>query len=198
MNEFIEALKKRRSIYMLGRNVKMPQDDIKELVKEVVELSPTAFNSQSQRVVILFDKAHEKVWDFTEAELKKVTPADRFPTTQAKIKGFRDAYGTILFFEDQETVKALQEKFPTYADNFPIWSEQASGLTTSNVWTALATVGIGANIQHYNPLIDEDIANEWKLPASWKLRSQMVFGSTEAEAQPKEFMDRGSRFKTFH
>ena len=35
-------------------------------------------------------------------------------------------------------MKNLQDSFPLYADNFPVWSEQATGLTQANVWTALA------------------------------------------------------------
>ena len=40
------------------------------------------------------------------------------------------------------------------------------------VWTTLAAAGIGANLQHYNPLPDAAIAKEWNLPESWLLRAQ--------------------------
>ena len=103
----------------------------------------------------------------------------------------------MLFFEDQDVVKGLQEQFALYADNFPIWSEQASGLTTENVWVALSLAGLGANLQHYNPVIDDAVAKEWSIPANWKLRSQLVFGSVESPAQPKEYMDDQDRFKVF-
>ncbi len=193
--QFIQALKERRSIYALGRNVTLTEDEIADLIKEVVKLSPTAFNSQTQRVVILFGENHEKVWDITEAALKPLTPPEAFPNTQKKLEGFKNAFGTILFFEDQDVVKSLQEQFALYADNFPIWSEQAHGLTAANVWTALATKGLGANLQHYNPLIDEGVAKTWDIPANWKLRGQIVFGSKEAEAGAKEFMNDDDRFK---
>ena len=71
-------------------------------------------------------------------------------------------------------MKNLQDSFPLYADNFPVWSEQATGLTQANVWTALAQENIGANLQHYNPVIDEAVAAEWSIPANWNLRAQMV------------------------
>ena len=93
----------------------------------------------------------------TEDALKPLTPAEAFPNTQAKLQGFAGA-GTILFFEDTDIVKNLQDSFPLYADNFPVWSEQATGLTQANVWTALAQENIGANLQHYNPVIDEAVA----------------------------------------
>lgn len=129
--------------------------------------------------------------------MKPLTPAEAFPNTQAKLQSFAAGKGTILFFEDQDVVKSLQEQFELYAENFPIWSEQASGLTQANVWTALAQENIGANLQHYNPVIDEAVAKEWSIPSNWKLRGQLVFGSIEEAAGSKEYMEDSARFKTF-
>lgn len=198
MPEFMNILKKRRSIYTLGKEVSLKDEEIEALIKEVVKHSPTAFNSQTQRVVILFDKAHQKLWDLTETALKPVTPPEAFPNTQAKLQGFSQAKGTVLFFEDTDIVKGLQEQFALYADNFPVWSEQASGLTQSNVWLALSEAGLGANLQHYNPLIDSAVQKEWSLPTTWSLRAQLVFGSIEADAGEKEFMDEIDRYQVFH
>ncbi|WP_338157173.1 nitroreductase family protein [Atopococcus tabaci] len=168
-----------------------------KLVKEVVRESPTAFNSQTQRVVVLFDDAHKKLWSITEEVLKPLTPEENFPATQEKLQGFANAKGTILFYEDTDVVKTLQEQFELYAENFPIWSDQASGLTQANVWTALAEKNIGANLQHYNPVIDEKVAAEWDIPANWKLRAQLVFGSIEAEPAEKEYIEDENRFRVF-
>lgn len=44
------------------------------------------------------------------------------------------------------------------------------------IWTALSAEGLGANLQHYNPLIDAKIAEAWDLPSSWQLSAQLVFG----------------------
>lgn len=70
---------------------------------------------------------------------------------------FKAGYGTVLFFEDQSIVKSLQEQFALYADNFPIWSQQTSGMHQLVVWTALEGEGLGATLQHYNPLIDDEV-----------------------------------------
>jgi hypothetical protein len=53
-------------------------------------------------------------------------------------------------------------------------------LTISSVWTGLEALGFGANLQHYNPLIDAGVAKQWNLPSEWRLVAQMVFGSPEA------------------
>lgn len=56
------------------------------------------------------------------------------------------------------------------------------------VWTALAEENLGATLQHYNPLIDTAVANEWQLPKSWKLIAQMPFGTIENQPDDKEFI----------
>lgn len=64
-------------------------------------------------------------------------------------------------------------------------------------WTALETEGLGANLQHYNPLIDEKVAATWDVPADWKLHAQLVFGSKAAPAGEKTFMPVEQRMKVF-
>ncbi|NOL49146.1 nitroreductase family protein [Pelistega europaea] len=195
---FFELQQKRRSIYAIGKNVNLSKADIVALVKKTVREAPSSFNSQSSRVVVLFGEAHDKLWSTTLDTLRKIVPADTFAATEQKINGcFKAGFGTVLFFEDQDVVKGLQAKFPAYADNFPIWSEQASGIAQYAVWVALAEQGVGATLQHYNPLIDEAVAKEWGIPTSWKLRAQMPFGSIEAPAAEKTYMDDEVRFKVF-
>jgi uncharacterized protein len=54
------------------------------------------------------------------------------------------------------------------------------------VWTALEGLGFGANLQHYNPVIDAPIAKEWDIPSDWRLIAQLVFGSIEAPVGQKQ------------
>lgn len=44
------------------------------------------------------------------------------------------------------------------------------------VWTALAEQGIGASLQHYNPLIDVAVTRVFSVQESWRLAAQMPFG----------------------
>ena len=111
---------------------------------------------------------------------------------------FPPALSTILLFEDQTVISALQEKLPTYAQKFPEWSGHAHGILAANLWTALEVEGFGANLQHYNPLIDAKVAAEWEIPASWTLTAQLVFGKNEGgPAGEKEFKSLEERVKVF-
>ncbi|MBP6861204.1 MAG: nitroreductase family protein [Neisseriaceae bacterium] len=196
MTDFIRTLKKRRSIYALGKNTTLSEANIESLIVSAVQESPSAFNSQSSRIVILFNAAHDRLWAITEQALRAKVAADFGPTAE-KLALFKAAKGTVLFFEDQAVVAALQSQFPAYADNFPIWSEQSSGMAQHAVWVALNEQGIGASLQHYNPLIDPDVTVEWAIPEAWQLKSQMPFGSIEAEAAEKNYVEIDTRFKVF-
>ncbi|WP_107860864.1 nitroreductase family protein [Neisseria weaveri] len=192
-----QAAETRRSVYALNKNLPLPAAEVAEMVKHAVLHTPSSFNSQSTRVVVLFGAEHEKLWQFAEDALRAIVPAENFEPTKQKLDMFKAAAGSVLFFEDQNVVKGLQERFPSYADNFPIWAEHADAMHQYAVWTTLAAAGIGANLQHYNPLIDNAVAQEWSVPANWTLRAQMVFGGIDAPAGEKTFEPLEGRLKVF-
>ena len=82
--DFITAVQERRTIYGLGRQVNVPDEKILELVEHAVMHCPTAFNSQSGRVVVLFGSHHDKLWDITKGVLRKIVPADKFALLKKK------------------------------------------------------------------------------------------------------------------
>lgn len=188
MTEILELFRKRRSVYNLGPNIKLSSQQVFNLVQECIKNAPSAFNSQSARAVVLFKAEHQKLWDIVLKQLQKVTPEDKFASTENKIASFAAAYGTILFFEDMAVVEDLQQRFPLYKNAFPEFSCQSSGMAQYMVWTALAAQNIGASLQHYNPLIDNDVKQAFDLPQEWKLMSQMPFGSIITPADKKDFL----------
>lgn len=197
MNSFLDAIKKRRSYYAIGEEEIVPVERIEELVKEAVKYVPSAFNSQSARVVILFGENHKKLWDITEETLRKIVPEGQFASTEKKMAGFRSGYGTVLFFEDDTVIRSMQKEFELYKDNFPVWAKQSNGMLQFAVWTALELEGLGASLQHYNPLIDDEVKGEWNIPESWRLIAQMPFGNPTAEPGDKDFLPLEERVKVF-
>lgn len=196
--KFIELAKQRRTIYSLGRNVKLSEAELTDLIKESIKNSPSAFNNQTTRAVILFGDSHEKLWDIVIDRLKQEVPDEAaFAKTTAKVNSFKAAFGTILFYTETKTVKEFEDNFPLYAANFQDWSEQSQGNAQYAVWTSLAENGIGANLQHYNPLIDDEVRAAFNIPATWRLRGEMDFGSIEAPAGDKDFMADDDRFMVF-
>ncbi|MFH4416215.1 MAG: nitroreductase family protein [Neisseriaceae bacterium] len=195
-NSFLKSFKTRRTVYELSNQLTQEQGQLEELIFSAIELTPSAFNSQTSRAVILFGDAHLYLWQkIVRKTLRSLVTGD-FSPTENKLKAFAQAYGTVLFFEDMQVVDRFKKDYPTYAPNFISFSEQSSGMAQLAVWTALATESIGASLQHYNPLIDDEVKAHWKLPAYWKLLSQLVFGSIKSFPGEKEIRSRIARFRT--
>lgn len=197
-NQFLDLITKRRTIYAIGKNIEQSPERLTDLIQTAIKQSPSAFNSQSSRAVILFNTEHEKFWGIVADKLKSYAKDEASAAkTTAKMASFAAGVGTVLFFEDQTVVQALQEQFPSYADNFLIWAEHSTAIAQFATWTALHTEGLGASLQHYNPIVDEQVHAEWNIPANWKLRAQLVFGSIEGETHAKDYLADEERFKIF-
>jgi Predicted oxidoreductase related to nitroreductase len=192
--KFLAAVKNRRTIYDISGDSSVSDSRIQEIVNEAVTYTPSAFNSQSARVVVLFGEHHSRLWDITKETLRKLISGD-FSKTEQRVNGFRKGYGTILFFEDQAVVTSLQNQFPTYKDNFPVWSQQSSGMLQYVIWTALEAEGLGVNLQHYNPIIDEEVKQTWNIAEEWRLIAQMPFGKKVADPGKKEIQPLESRVR---
>lgn len=194
---FYSAVADRRTFYGISKEAVTSDERIKEIIEYAVKHAPSAFNSQSARVVLLLGKHHDRLWDITKEALRKIVPADKFSSTENKINSFQSGYGTVLFFEDNSIIEGLQKKFPAYKNNFPIWSQQSSGINQYIIWTSLEIEGFGVSLQHYNELIEEDIKKEWSIQNNWKLIGQMPFGKPTAQPDDKQFQPLENRVKVF-
>lgn len=195
--DFLDSIAKRRTFYGIKKETNVTPQRVQEIVEQATLHTPSAFNSQSARVVVLFGQQHEKLWSITMDTLRKIVPAGSFASTEQKINSFAAGAGTILYFEDMTVIETLQKNFGLYKDNFPIWSLQSNGMLELVIWTALELEGLGASLQHYNPLIDDQVKNQWKLPASWKLLAEMPFGTPTAQPDAKEFTPINDRVKVY-
>ena len=181
---FLAALANRRSYYALRSESSIPDAKIRSILSEIMLKTPSAFNSQTTRAILLLKKEHERFWEITKDVLLARIGPERFAKTLPKLDSFKAAYGTLLFYEDQLSVAQMKKKFASYAENIESWSEHSSGMHQMNSWVALEAEGFGANLQHYNPIIDDEIQAAFHVPKDWKLRSQLVFGSPDGETPP--------------
>ncbi|MDE6507368.1 MAG: nitroreductase family protein [Alistipes sp.] len=193
-----ELFCRRRSYYALAAESPVTDAQIEEIVRFVVKHVPSAFNSQSTRLVLLLHEHHAELWNIVKRALRAVVPEDAFARTEAKIdRSFASGYGTVLFYEDSAAVRMLQQRYPTYAGNFPVWSEHTSAMHQLALWTLLEEAGFGASLQHYNPLIDRDVQQHWHLPSEWRLIAQMPFGLPAADPEEKSFEPVEARIRVF-
>jgi uncharacterized protein len=183
---FLEAVIARRTNYTLTPASSIPDSRIREILTTTLENAPSTFGSYTTRLVLLLKEENFKLWDTVTAIVKSVTPPEQFNGyTKARLDGFRNAYGTVLYFEDPENTHKLQGQYAFAKDHFPVWAQHTSAIHQFIIWTAFADEGLGVSLQHYNPLIDEKVKAEWGVPASWDLVAQMPFGVPSAPPNPK-------------
>lgn len=195
---FKEALLHRRSYYDLSPESPITETQIEEILRFALKHVPSAFNSQSTRLVLLLHEHHTAFWKIVKRTLRAVVPEDSFAQTEDKIdRGLAAGYGTVLFYEDTNVVRELQQNYPIYAGNFPVWSEHTSAMHQLAVWTMLEDAGFGASLQHYNPLVDRDVRVHWSLPEEWRLIAQMPFGLPAGEPGQKTFCPVDARLRIF-
>ena len=194
-----DAIKNRRSYYQINNTSPISDKEIQSIIEHILLYAPSSNNSQSARLVLLLGENHKKFWEITKAELKKVSKSEEaFKTTEDKVNtSFGAGYGTVLFFEDQTVIKGLQEKLPLYAPKFAQWSEHSSAIVQILTWISLESVGFGASLQHYNPLIDEAVKKEWNLNENWSLIAQMPFGTPVNEPGKKTHVPLEERLFVF-
>ncbi|MBH1939565.1 nitroreductase family protein [Mobilitalea sibirica] len=195
--DFFKAIEERRTFYEISKESVLSNDEIKEIIEHAVKYTPSAFNSQSARVVLLTGKHHDKLWNITKETLRKIITPDQFTSTEEKINSFQNGFGTVLFFEDNNVIETLQQQFALYKDNFLTWSQQSSGMLQFVLWTALEIGGFGASLQHYNELIELKVKEEWNIPNSWKLIAQMPFGKPTASPVDKQFLPLEERIEYY-
>lgn len=83
--DFFAAVADRRSFYGISKEAVVSDDRIKEIIEHAVKHTPSSFNSQSARVVLLLGDHHDKLWDITKEALRKIVPADQFSSTEEKL-----------------------------------------------------------------------------------------------------------------
>ncbi|MGO4375972.1 nitroreductase family protein, partial [Paenibacillus sp. MCAF20] len=56
---FMEAVKHRRSIYGISKQSDISDEKIAQIVQDAIKHTPSAFNSQSARIVLLLGANHD-------------------------------------------------------------------------------------------------------------------------------------------
>ncbi|KAK0540859.1 type II nitroreductase [Tilletia horrida] len=196
---FLQEIQLRRSHYQLAKTPALLSDDeLHTLVQTVLKHSPSSFNSQTSRAVLLLGPDHTHFWSqlVADAMRAKVSDPAQLERRLGRLGGFEKAAGTVLFFEAQGAVEGLKQRTPQYADQFDQLSDHASGMAQIHLWTALSLEGYGANLQHYVEATEPVLA-KYHLPSDWKLHAQLVFGVPSGELKVKDFLPDEERVRKF-
>lgn len=182
LDAYLDAVKRRRSVRKL-RGGPLADETLQGIL-EAGRWSPSSFNSQPVRMVVLRER-HGAFWEFAEARLRETLPADRLERALARFPGYRAGLFTILFFEDT-TVAA---NTPPGADP-EVWRSfavEAVGIAQANVWNAVAAAGLAASAQHVNYQIGDNALREFLgVPGTWRSYSVFPVGYADETPAPGE------------
>lgn len=92
---FLEAVKNRRSIYTLTKDIPISDDRVQELVTAAMENVPSSFDSRSTRLTVLLNDEHDQFWDFVKEVLRPHLTDETWPATEQRLNGFRAGHGTV-------------------------------------------------------------------------------------------------------
>lgn len=174
--EILDLFAKRHSFYDINSFLPLNKEEISKLIRRALEIYPSPFNSQSARIVLLFDKYHADFWKIVEHTLLKSAPTEKAQAIEDKISTFAHGAGTVLFYIDQRVIETQERNFPLYAVHFKNWGYQCNAILQFMIWCAFANLQIGASLQHYNPIIDDEVKKTFHISEDWELAAQMPFG----------------------
>lgn len=189
----MDVIEKRRSNYDLGNNLEISKKDLINLLRKIIYYSPSPFNVQSSKIVLLNKKSHHLLWTTVVEEfLKKNNNGDLLDSDKARIKREDKAYGTILFYKDERVIEEFKEKLDAYEQkSLNSWCIEESAMLQMNIWNELRLRNIGAHIVHFDD-IDEEVSVAFDIDKNYKLVAMMVFGNIiqEAAVKPKKDIDK--------
>jgi putative oxidoreductase len=191
----MDVIEKRRSNYDLENNIELSKKDLINLLRKIVYYSPSPFNVQSSKVVFLNKKSHNLLWNtVVEEYLKKNNNGELLDSEKARIKRESKAYGTILFYKDEQIIEEFKENLDDYEKReLDGWCTEESAMLQMNIWNELRLKNIGAHLVHFDN-IDEEISVAFDINKKYKLVAMMVFGSIVQEAAVKPKKDINKRF----
>lgn len=189
MAEFKNVIKNRRSIYALGNNSDYSIEEIVATIKETQKDVPSAFNSQTSRLVVLNGEANTKFWDLILKVQEEVLDQGTWDFMSPIMHGAKNGIGTVLFFEDRDAIATM----PTQGQRTEAYKQNNSANSQYATWLALAEMNLGGSLQHFNvgyeQGFDKAVREMFNLPESFELVAQMPFGSIEQAAGEKEYID---------
>lgn len=188
MSQFTNLVKQRRTSYALGTNTELSNQEIADRITEIAREIPTASNSQSTRLVVIFGEDNVKFWDHILDVQKDVMPETMWNMMSGVMEGAKGAVGTVLFFEDLDAV----EEMPAKGARAEAYKQNNNANNQYAIWLSLTELGLGASLQHMNigfeQGFDKSTKEMFDLPENWEMVAQMPFGSIEAPASEKEYI----------
>jgi uncharacterized protein len=94
-DKFLAEIKSRRTCYSVEAESPISDARIVEVAREVVKHTPSSFNCQSTRLVVLLKDEHVKFWDMAKECFKATMKPDIYIEYEKKLLQRQAGYGTV-------------------------------------------------------------------------------------------------------
>ncbi|KAL7969011.1 Nitroreductase [Trichoderma sp. SZMC 28014] len=180
-DQFLAAAKYRRTVYGLKGTSAVSDKRVEQIVGEVLSFSPSSYNTQPVRVTIVTGEKHKQLWDIiikTSEPILKGAGEAVWTTMSGIFESHKASYGSVVFWESGESIKAAGEQHKSGAHMFGQFAEHTTGMAQILVWTALELEGLGANLQHMQaiPPVEAEIKKFLQVPADYSLKAHLNYG----------------------
>ncbi|KAK7194248.1 hypothetical protein NESM_000339600 [Novymonas esmeraldas] len=166
------------------------RDYLTTVVQRAVALTPSSFNSQSTRVVVLHGRMHRLFWQRLIGHTVHLAKEAALLTDQVV-----PAACTVILCEDMDVVRRMQATFPKYASLLPGHAEQASAMCELSVVSALGCDGVATLSRHHRIDLHENFHEVFTVPPSWEMRAQIACGGCGNAGYEKETLSDDHYFK---
>ncbi|KAL7928416.1 Nitroreductase-like protein [Trichoderma chlorosporum] len=185
-DQFLAAAKYRRTVYGLKSTSAVSDERVEQIVGEVLSFAPSSYNTQPGRITIVTGEKHKGLWDVIIAESEPILKGageEVWKTMSGIFAAHKGAYGSVVFWDSNDAIKAAGEQHKSGAHMFPQFADHSTGMAQILVWTALELEGLGANLQHMQaiPPAEAAIKKYLGVPADYVLKAHINYGDL---AQP--------------
>lgn len=94
-DKYLAEIQSRRTCYSLEAKSPISDDRIVEIAREVTKHTPSSFNCQSTRLVVLLRDEHVKFWEIAKHCFKATLPEDTYVDYEKKLCQRQGGYGTV-------------------------------------------------------------------------------------------------------
>lgn len=94
-DKYLADIQSRRTCYSLEAKSPVSDARIVEIAREVIKHTPSSFNCQSTRLVVLLQDEHVKFWEIAKQCFKATLPEDTYVDYEKKLCQRQGGYGTV-------------------------------------------------------------------------------------------------------
>lgn len=92
---FLDLIKTRRTCYTIKANSPVSDERIRHVASEVIKHTPSSFNCQSTRLVVLLRDEHIKFWKMAKECFRATLSKEEYQVYEQKLDGRQAGYGTV-------------------------------------------------------------------------------------------------------